>query len=177
MKRNIRNTYNSLKARQQKDYYQMKCIAYKHNMKKLWNLINNTIKKVKHKGSIIPYITINGIQQHHPKVIANSFREFYSGLGKRLADNIIPGMTPTSTYLGNIPKNVNSIALRAITIPEIDSIIKQLPNKLSHSHDSISNIVLKALCSSIVYPLCHIFNASFMEGSFPSYIKARIWNL
>ena len=91
---------------------------------KLWSLINNTIKKVKHKGSIIPFITVNGTQQHQPKQITNSFGEFYSGLGKRLADNIVPGMMLISTYLSNISRNVNSMALRAITVPEIDRIIR-----------------------------------------------------
>ena len=47
-----RNTYNSLKNRLRQDFYHSRCISYRQNAKKLWSLINNTIKKVKHKGSI-----------------------------------------------------------------------------------------------------------------------------
>ena len=140
-------------------------------MKILWSLINNTITKVKHKGNIIPFITVNGVQQHHPKTIVNSFGDFYSSLGKRLADKIVPGMTSVTLYLRNIPRGVNSMALKAITVPEIDGIIKGLPNKSSHGHDNISNMVLKALRLSITYPLCHIFNTSFINGSFPTLMK------
>ena len=77
-----RNIFNTLKLKTRREYYQAKCIAYKHNIKKLWDVINNTITRVKHKGSIIPFITVNGIQQHNPKDIANSFGEFYANLGK-----------------------------------------------------------------------------------------------
>ena len=49
--------------------------------------------------------------------------------------------------------------------------IKQLPNKISYGHDKISNIMLKALRTSIIYPLCHIFNASLLEGTFPERMK------
>ena len=58
------NIYNKLKQTQKKEYYHTKCQAYKSNSKKLWALINNTITKVKHKGSIIPYITVDGIRQN-----------------------------------------------------------------------------------------------------------------
>ena len=49
--------------------------------------------------------------------------------------------------------------------------IKQLPNKTSYGHDKISNIVLKALPTRIIYPLCHIFNSSLSEGTFPEQMK------
>ena len=44
-----RNTFNNLKRNLKVQYYQQKC----KNVKKLWALINETIRKVKHKGSII----------------------------------------------------------------------------------------------------------------------------
>ena len=56
-----RNTYNALKRNVKTDYYQTKCTDYQQNAWKLWSLINNTIKKVKHCGSIIPYITVDGL--------------------------------------------------------------------------------------------------------------------
>ena len=58
------------------------------------------------------------------------------------------------------------------TMPvELDAIIKKLPNKASHGHDEVSNIMLKALRTSIVFPLCHIFNHSILEGKFPTCMK------
>ena len=49
--------------------------------------------------------------------------------------------------------------------------IKQLPNKTNYGHDKISNNMLKSLRTSIIYPLCHIFNASLLEGIFPEWMK------
>ena len=46
--RQHRNTYNSLKNRPRQDFYHSRCISYNQNANKLWSLINNTIKKVKH---------------------------------------------------------------------------------------------------------------------------------
>ena len=126
---------------------------------------------MKNRGSIIPYITVNGLRQYNPTKIANCFREFYSSLGYYLASKIIPGTTSLSTYLNTIPRTVNSMIVRPTTIPEIDTMIEQLPNKTSYGHDKISNTMLKALCTGITYPLCHIFNASLSEGTFPERMK------
>ena len=166
-----RNLYNSLKSQLNRNYYRTRCVEYKQNAKKLWSLINETVKRVKHKGSIIPYITVDGLKQHNPKKIANSFGKFYSTLGVDLANKILPGTTPISTYLSNIPQNLNSMALHSTTIHEIDNLIRQLPNKTSHGFDNISNTMLKSLRTSITFPLCHIFNCSLMEGSFPERMK------
>ena len=61
-----RNLYNSLKSQLKRNYYRTRCVEYKQNAKKLWNLINDTVRRVKHKGSIIPYITVDGLKQHNP---------------------------------------------------------------------------------------------------------------
>ena len=80
-----RNIYNTLTRLAKTTYYQEKCKSYKQNTKKLWRLISETIRKTKHRGSIIPFITVNGTKLHKAKEIANSFGEFYSTLGAELA--------------------------------------------------------------------------------------------
>ena len=166
-----RNSYNKLKRHMRINYYQSKCKAFKDNSKKLWALISNNIMKVKHKVSIIPHITVKGVKQCNPKTIANSFGEFYSTLGSILANKIVPGMTIIDKYLNNIPTQWDSIVLKQTTPLEIDKIIRKLPNKTSHGHDEISNVMLKALRSSIVFSLCDIFNHSILEGKFPECMK------
>ena len=87
------NLYNDLKRAARKTYYHKKCSQFKQNTKTLWGIINETIKKVKHRSSIIPHITVNGIKVNKAKDIANSFGEFYSQLGSELASKIVPGTT------------------------------------------------------------------------------------
>ena len=166
-----RNTYNELKQKLKVDYYQAKCESYKSNSKKLWSLINSIITKIKHKGSIIPYIMVDGIKKTRPKDIANSFGDFYVQLGSTLANNISSSTTSIHEYISRIPRQLNSIVLHPTSVHEIDKIIRELPNKSSHGHDEISNITLKALRTLITFPLCHIFNQSLADGMFPEKMK------
>ena len=92
-------------------------------------------------------------------------------LGLSFAEKIVPGMTGIEEYLVKIPRQMDSIALKQTTPLEIDTIIKNLPNKSSHGHDEISNIMLKALQTSISFPLCHIFNHPLLEGILPEKMK------
>ena len=63
------------------------------------------------------------------------------------------------------------MVLTPTTVHEIDTLIQKLPNKSSHGFDNISNIMLKSLRTSNTFQLCHIFNTSLMEGSFPDRMK------
>ena len=80
-----RNTYNRIKRHAQETYYQKKALDFNNNTKQLWNLINKVIRKKGHSGSIIPYITVDGIKITDPNEIADSFGQFYSTLGSSLA--------------------------------------------------------------------------------------------
>ena len=66
---------------------------------------------------------------------------------------------------------MNSLALHATTPAEIESIIRTMPNKTSYGHDSISNVILNAICKAVSVPLCRIFNQSIAEGKFPDAMK------
>ena len=152
-------------------YYHEKCSQFKQNTKKLWGIINETIKKVKHRGSIMPDIMVNGIKVNKAKEIANSFGEFYSQLGSELVSKIVPGTTSIDDYMSCIPRQLNSFVMRSTAVPEIEQLINQMPNKSSHRNDEISNQMLKSLCKSISFPLCNIFNDSIRNGVFPDMMK------
>ena len=57
------------------------------------------------------------------------------------------------------------------TVPEMESMIQHLPNKMSQGHDGISNVLLKKLYKCISFPLRLIFNESIAEGKFPTQMK------
>ena len=85
-----RQLYNKLKHTTKEEYYREKCLQFKKNSKRLWGVIKETIKKVKHKGSIIPYITVDSVKLNKPKDTANNFGSFFSKLGSTLAAKIVP---------------------------------------------------------------------------------------
>ena len=103
--------------------------------------------------------------------MADKFGKFYSGLGEDLAKEIKQGPTSIEDYLKQIPRKSTSLVLKPITLPEVERLILNLPNKTSHGHDKISNKLLKELCKSISLPLCSIFNQSIAEGKFPDSMK------
>ena len=149
-------------------------MTLKNNTKKLWELINRAIGKQKNTGSIIPYITLHGIQIqiHSPDHIANAFGKFYANLGSNLANQISPGVTKINDYLKQIPRSLNSFVITLITKGEVENLIKSLPNKQkSCSHDKISNTMLKKSSEALSFPLTGIFNQSIIQGVFPNLMK------
>ena len=67
--------------------------------------------------------------------------------------------------------NTKSLVLKETNVIEIESLIKNLPNKTSFGYDSISNVMLKQLNDSISFLLMIIFNQSIVQGRFPGKMK------
>ena len=166
-----RNLLNRLKRSAMKKYYATKCMEYRDNTTKLWQVINQTIGKTKNSGSIIPFISIEGIKTYDVKRISNEFGKFYANLGRNLASQISPGMRTVDDYLTNIPRTLNSIILKLTTQLEIEQKIDDLAPKTSCGHDRVSNKLIKKLKSSISYPLTIIFNQSIISGHFLNMMK------
>ena len=90
-------------------YYQDKSIEYRSNTKKLWELMNGIINKTKHKVSIIPYVTVEGIKIYNRKMIANEFGKFYANLGGSLVEKISKSKTTGDEYISRILRLVKSL--------------------------------------------------------------------
>ena len=166
-----RNTLNRVRRCAKMTYYNKKSIEYQHNTKKLWQLINSQLGKCKHRGSIISYVSVIGIKQYEPKVIANQFGKFYSELGMKMASTIKYDGPLVEDYVSNIPRNINSLFIHQMDQHEIERMIRSLPNKTSSGHDGVSNLLLKTLNESISYPLSIIFIQSLIQRIFPELMK------
>ena len=152
-------------------YYKKKIQENTTNTKKLWKVINNIIGKHKHSGSIISYITIDGVREYDPDVIANEFGKFYSQLGSKLASKINKSVKPIEEYLSKIPRTLHSLALHSTSALETEKIAMALPSKTSFGHDKISNVMLKSIITAISTPLSIVFNQSISTGKFPQKMK------
>ena len=169
--KSYRNIYNKLKQTVKIQYYQTKINKYQKNTRKLLQLINNRINRCKNSGSIIPYITVDGLQTYNPKKIADAFGKFYSQIGAELASKIKPSTIKIDDYISRIPHTNNSLFLTLTSQQEIEETISKLQNKTSFRHDKVSNNLLKLLRRSISYPLKIIFNQSISQGVFPDLMK------
>ena len=169
--REYRNNYNRIKQKLCIPVKMWKMENYKNNTKELWKIINRTISRHKNSGSIILYITAEGLKVQDSKEIANTFGSFYANLGANLANKITQSQMLIEHYLSKIPQNCNSMLLSHITQQDLKKTIDQLPNRNSSGHNRVSNIMLKSLSESITYPSCLLFNQSFSTGIFPAIMK------
>ena len=169
--RNCRNIYNQLKRLMMISYYKKKIQENTTNTKKLWKVINNIIGKHKHSGSIISYITFDGVHKYDPDIIANEFGQFYSQLGPKLTSKKNKSVKPIKEYLSKIPKSLHSLALHSTSALEIKKIAMALPSKTSCGHDKISSLMLKSIITAISIPLSIVFNQSISTGKFPQKMK------
>ena len=169
--KNYRNLYNKTKRNMKIAYYTKRTSEGIKNIKEIWKIINEILRKQKYKGSIITHINLNGVKTYDSQKIANEFGKFYSNLGSNLANKIKGGMNNIQYYLNKMLQNANSMVMKLTTQCEIEQLISKLPNKTSHGHDMISNDLLKLLGRSISYPLAIIFNQSITEGIFPDQMK------
>ena len=169
--KNYRNVLNKVKRAYKTKFYQEKCIEYKRNTTKLWQLINDIIHKSNDKSCIIDCIKVNNIELYDKKKISNAFGEYFSNLGENFANKIKKPINNINTYLNVITRNSNSIFIAPTTNIEIEKLINALPNKKSSGFDNINNTLLKKIASDISPVLADVFNQSISTGLFPDIRK------
>ena len=154
-----------------KQYYNAKCTEHRDNTRKLWQTINQVIKKKNNKTEVIEALIIENIHVTSGSVIVNEFGKYYSTVGKKLAEGMPSPRRTVASYLKEVESNQKSIFLMPVTEVEIRKIIGKLLPKHSSGIDNINNKILKELGDLIVYPLTKIFNNSLCEGIFPRAMK------
>ena len=113
-----RNCLTKIKRNARVKYYTHQCYTLKSNMSKLWQLINDVIKKTKDKNGVIDYIMIDNIKYYDTNIVSNHFASFYSKLGENLTNQSTQNMHHR-IILKKIPTNPNTLFLYDITSYEI----------------------------------------------------------
>ena len=72
-----RNCLNHIKRSCKFQYFQSKCLQYKSNTKKLWELINKSIGKTSNKTCIIDKIKVETVAYVEPNDIVNELCNYY----------------------------------------------------------------------------------------------------
>ena len=165
------NSYQRLKRNCRKQFYLEKCVEFKSNSKKLWQMINTVMGKTSDKHSVISKITVDNIELYNSCVIANHMAQHFASIGKIFALKIPKAKADISNYLRKIKRNQNSIFFQPTSKEEITHLIDSMANKSSAGWDGVSNTLLKQIKFSIVPALEIIFNKSLKEGMFPSMMK------
>jgi len=150
-----------------RNYYAHIFQLHRDNLAKTWRTINDILGKST-KPSLPDHFNINGRTAKDPNDIANSFNEYFTTIGPKLA-NSIPNVS--NTHINTINTNISNSLFFIPTDPdEILKITKKL--KLgSPGLDDLNPKVIKQTISLLVHPLSHIFNLSLQSGIVPSKLK------
>ena len=147
------------------------CNDFKNNTKKLWDMINNLIKRTANKTTILNKLVLNNKEYTSGKDISEILAKHFSTVGKTYANNIKTSTRGLNYYCNKIPLNNTSLYFKPTDMVEISNIINKLANKSSYGYDQISNKLIKELRPVISYPLMLVFNKSLEEGMFPDLMK------
>ena len=138
----------------------------------LWKTLGSILKN-KNKDTNVKMIKVNGREIHDNKEIADKFNNYFTKIGKSLAQKFENSNKNYRTYLGN-SSNISMYMTKTNTT-EISKLISNLENKKSPGHDGFSGKFLK-LCSPFISEiLANILNLSISKGVYPDSLKiARV---
>ena len=155
----------------EKSYYSKLLTEKKGDAKGIWKILNNVINKKQGHHELAKQFECNGEMIHDRIAIANEFNTFFANVGPNLAMTIpvLDNGPSIHDYLGN--GNINSMFLNPVSEDEIINIVKSFKPKHSNDNNDLSMYVISKVIKSIVRPLAHIFNVSFLSGLFPDDMK------
>ena len=166
-----RNVLKKLLRHSKLNYFNNKCLEYKQNSRKLWQLINQVINKISRKSQVIESLRVDNLVRYSPMEITKGFCDHFANVSKTYSDKVQPPRVLVETYNEKINMSNISMFLSPTDREEIKSLIMNLPAKNSSGMDEISNNLLKKLCPSLLRQLEKIFNKSLNEGVFPELMK------
>ena len=170
---NYRKLYNKLIRLSKKLYYESKLLENQSNPKKTWQFLNEIIGRKSAKGDHIETINLDGAQVNDSVEIANSFNNFFSNIGKSIAENLPATDSNPETYLNEF--SGSDFTFTDLIPSLVEEKIKSLESKSTKDIYNISTCLIKSVASEISKPLSHIFNLSLKSGIFPnSYKLARV---
>ena len=164
-----RNNLNAILRTARKKYYCDLLTKNKHNLKNVWQIINELM--CKKKKQIFPlYFTKNNVNLYKNEDIVNEFNNFFSNIAANtLKQTNLNSNKQFSYYLKN-PRQ-SSMYFYPTNELEIIKIVKELKMGYSTGFDDVSTFVVKKVIHSIVTPLVYIFNLSLSTGRVPNNLK------
>ena len=140
-----RSTLQKCKRAAKQKYYFTQCSDLKNNMKKLWDLINKMISKKTNKMHVTDCLTKENLKITNSQEISNEFGKYFASVGKDYANKIEASKTSIENYTNKIPMQNKTLFMYPTSVTEIETLIRELPNKTSSGYDDISNNLLKKL--------------------------------
>ena len=164
-----RNTLNKTITNAKRVYYKAIFNLYKHDMKKTWGVISETLNR-KVKNSVLETMTINGQDCSNREIIVENFNTFFATIGEKNEHNI---HTHEGSHFSNyLTDDIKcKFAFHLIDNNATIRIIKHTKISTSKGHDGISSELLKLITNDISKCITVIINQSLTSGIFPNSLK------
>lgn len=170
--RKIRNKVTKLIKNAKTNYYKNKLKDASGNGKKTWEIINTIMNRGRKSSSHNITLNIDNESITKPSHVASTFNNFFTNIGKNLAEAIPEQANDFREYLGN--RTVNDMTLSLATEEEILLIINNFGNT-SPGYDDVPMTIIKRVAPKIAPIIKHLCNCSFISGTFPEKMKiARV---
>ena len=117
-------------------------------------------QKLRHKNTFTTNLTL----------IASNFNDYFSDIGKILADQLKPFSESEHTEYPT-KRLHQSLFLTSTTSFEVFDLISGLKNTKSTGKGNVSAYFLKVAAKVIAAPLAQLFNYTFLLGIFPASLK------
>lgn len=170
-----RNTINKLIRKTKNEYYKQKFREVEKDIKKTWDLINESTNDNREKNTNIMQIKIENEKIITDNLeICNQFVNYFSDIGQKLAESIVNKYTADNIHENTNKKVTNTIFLSPVSENELINTINSLKNGSAPGHDALMVQTIKSTMLYILKPLHHIINLIFSQGKFPSILKKSI---
>ena len=157
------------------NYYRKYFEQYKTDSRKQWNMINSLLNRKRKVIDIKKLVDNDGHTVSSPVQIAETFNKYFANIASSLkrntcnTDQMANNSTALhATYLSNQVRN--TIYLRPVDSPEIETYITDLKNK-STSDSKISALKIANTTQNFSHILANVIDASFTQGIFPQELK------
>jgi hypothetical protein len=164
--KNYRNKLNHLLRISERRHVAQYLDKYKGNAQKTWSLINEILNK-KTCNKLPDEIKCNGGMLTDNKDIANSFNEYFTNVGTKLANKINTNVNPMTFMKDRV---YQSMYVKSVGEKELVEIIDNLKNG-SAGWDGIKASVIKSVKNEILPILLYLVNLSLETGVFPNMLK------
>ena len=169
-------TYNNILKRSIRTaktlYFEITFQKFKYDIRNTWKTLNDILSRNKTKDPLPTKLrdNINAIDITNKSDIANTLNNFFTSIGRNLAQNI--NYTGDKNHRYYLKTNHEKVfKFKEIEQESITMVINSLTNKSSVGIDGISTILLKCIAPSIIKPLTLIINQIMKTGVFPNKMK------
>ena len=167
-----RNKVTRMKEQAKKIHFQNVISKNKQNTAKLWKTINDLLHHKNKKSNRMPQkMCINGIDSEDPKLISNTFNDYFINVGKTLSSKISIVTNCPFTETSLIPNHSQSFFLRPIGVQEVINHINELNTSKSGGSLGIPIKYIKLSVNVIAPILTNFYNHCITTGCFPDILK------